>query len=76
MLFAEDVSGKPASPANPRKMNEHDVATALGVKVSTLRRWRMFRRGPRFVKVGRLVRYLEADVEYFLANQPTGGEVR
>lgn len=60
---------------NPNaKINEFEVAEELGVSVGTVRRWRLFGRGPRFVKVGgTAVRYSRADVETWLAAQPTGG---
>jgi excisionase family DNA binding protein len=38
----------------------------LGVSVGTLANWRYQGRGPRFVKVGRHVRYRRADVESWL----------
>ena len=38
-----------------------------GVPVSTLQWWRTVGRGPRFLKVGRAVRYRRADLDHFLA---------
>jgi predicted DNA-binding transcriptional regulator AlpA len=52
---------------------ETDVSKQLRVTAAALRRWRLERRGPQFVKVGRLVRYPQADVEAWLSAQPTGG---
>lgn len=43
-----------------------DVAEYLGVPVRTLSQWRHQGKGPRFVRVGKHVRYRWADVEAFL----------
>jgi hypothetical protein len=56
--------------------NEKEAAVILGCTVSALRKWRLLGRGPAYVKVGRLVRYGEADLAAFLdANRidPAGG---
>jgi hypothetical protein len=36
-------------------LNEQEVSKRLNVSVATLRRWRLEKRGPMFVKVGSLV---------------------
>lgn len=46
-----------------------EVATFLGVPPRTLGQWRYLGTGPRFVRVGRFVRYRWSDVEAWLANQ-------
>jgi excisionase family DNA binding protein len=46
-----------------------DVARHLGTSIRTLERKRGDGTGPRFVKVGRLVRYRESDLEAWLAAQ-------
>jgi predicted DNA-binding transcriptional regulator AlpA len=33
-------------------LNEHAVAELLGVSVATVRRWRLLRQGPKFIRVG------------------------
>ena len=38
----------------------------LGLSVATLRAWRLKQKGPRFVRFGRAVRYLEADIKHFV----------
>jgi hypothetical protein len=43
-------------------MNEAAVASRLGITVRGLQGWRLRGRGPRFLKVGRFVRYRLADV--------------
>jgi len=54
-------------------VTEHDVAEMLNVSVGTVRRWRLFDRGPRFLKIGASVRYRPEDVSDFLESRPTGG---
>jgi len=55
-------------------LNEHDVARITGLSVATIRRWRLFAQGPRYIKVsGSAVRYRPDDVRAYLDNRPTGG---
>ena len=54
-------------------LTENEVAQRLNVSLASLRRWRLERRGPRFVKLGSLVRYQPQDVEAWLASLPSGG---
>lgn len=50
-----------------RPLTDAEVAARLGLKVATLRAWRHHGKGPAFVRLGRAVRYLDADVNAFLA---------
>jgi predicted DNA-binding transcriptional regulator AlpA len=45
------------------------VADYTGLSPVTLRRWRMTGAGPRFVRLGRAVRYRKAAVDAFLAGR-------
>lgn len=57
------------TPQSPLR-TEHFVADWLGVKPGTLRKWRYENRGPDYVKIhGRLVRYRDADVHGWIAEQ-------
>jgi predicted DNA-binding transcriptional regulator AlpA len=47
-------------------LNERQVEQTYGFSVPYLRRARRERRGPRFLKIGKLVRYRKADIESFL----------
>ena len=49
-----------------RALTEHEVAELLGLSVATLRAWRHRGKGPRFLRLGRSVRYLPADLAHFV----------
>jgi predicted DNA-binding transcriptional regulator AlpA len=50
-----------------RALTEHEAAQRLGLSVATLRAWRGKRRGPRFAQFGRAVRYMDDDIDAFIA---------
>lgn len=54
-------------------LTELEVADRLRVSLSCLRRWRLERRGPRFVKVGSLVRYPTEELDRWIESLPAGG---
>ena len=56
-------------------LTETQLAERLHVSLGTLRRWRLENRGPRFRKLGALVRYGEYDLEQWMQAQPSGGAV-
>jgi excisionase family DNA binding protein len=47
-------------------LTERQVAEQLGLSVATLRAWRHRGKGPRFLRLGRSVRYLASDVDEFV----------
>ncbi len=49
-----------------RALTEREVAELLVLSVATLRAWRHRGKGPRFLRLGRSVRYLPADVADFV----------
>jgi excisionase family DNA binding protein len=49
-------------------LTETEAAQRLALSVATLRAWRSQRRGPRFVRFGRAVRYLAEDIDRFMAD--------
>jgi excisionase family DNA binding protein len=57
-------------------MTEEEVSKRLNVSLASLRRWRLLRKGPAFVKLGSLVRYKPEDLDSWLASLPTGGSVQ
>ncbi len=50
-------------------LNEREVAELLGVQTKTLSSWRCRGTGPAFTKIGRLVKYLQADLEDYVKTQ-------
>jgi predicted DNA-binding transcriptional regulator AlpA len=52
---------------NREVLNEREVWEEYGFTIPFLRRARRERRGPRFMKVGKMVRYRRADVEAYLS---------
>ncbi|MBI4910803.1 MAG: DNA-binding protein [Acidobacteria bacterium] len=54
-------------------LNEFEVAKALRVSIATVRRWRLLRQGPRYLKIGASVRYTSQALVMFLSTRPTGG---
>ncbi len=54
-------------------LNEHDVARITRLSVASVRRWRLLRQGPKFLKIGAAVRYKPEDISEWLATRPTGG---
>jgi len=49
-----------------RALTEREVADMLGLSVATLRAWRHRGKGPRFLRLGRSVRYLPSDLDDFV----------
>jgi excisionase family DNA binding protein len=47
-------------------LTETQAADHLGLSIATLRAWRHRGKGPRFVRFGRAVRYLRADLDAFI----------
>jgi predicted DNA-binding transcriptional regulator AlpA len=55
-------------------LNEYAVAEILGVSVATVRRWRLLRQGPKYMKIGASVRYSPDSISKFINTRPTGAE--
>jgi predicted DNA-binding transcriptional regulator AlpA len=50
-----------------RFLTDRDVASITSMKVSTLRKWRMFGRGPHYYKIHGAIRYRWCEVEEWLS---------
>jgi predicted DNA-binding transcriptional regulator AlpA len=62
----ETVSNRPL-----QLLNEHAVAELLGVSIATVRRWRLLRQGPKFIRVGAAsVRYRPEDLKAYIDQCP------
>jgi predicted DNA-binding transcriptional regulator AlpA len=57
-------------------LNEHDVARITGLSVASVRRWRLLRQGPRYLKLGSAVRYRAEDVSAWIESRPTGDDLK
>jgi predicted DNA-binding transcriptional regulator AlpA len=55
-------------------LNEHDIARITGLSVASVRRWRLLRQGPKYLKIGASVRYKPEDIAAWLESRPSGGE--
>jgi excisionase family DNA binding protein len=67
-MIGDKVGSRSAALATrrPTALTERQVAEQLGLSVATLRAWRHRGKGPRFLRLGRSVRYLPADVDEFV----------
>jgi hypothetical protein len=54
-------------------LDEKAAAQILGCSASLLRKWRLFGDGPAYYKLGRLVRYSEADLIEFIKSSRVAG---
>lgn len=45
-----------------KMLSQQQVAQILGVSTKTLEYWRWKKKGPKFLKIGRLARYRESDI--------------
>ncbi|HKY96352.1 MAG TPA: helix-turn-helix domain-containing protein [Gemmatimonadaceae bacterium] len=50
-------------------LTTRELASMLGLKPRTVDTWRVTGEGPPFVRIGRVVRYRQSDIETFLAGQ-------
>lgn len=50
-------------------LNTPDLATELGVSKPTIISWRRNSCGPDFIRVGRLIRYRQSDIDRWLQEQ-------
>jgi len=60
-------------------MRDKEAANFLGLKPITLRFWRMQRKGPKFIRMGRACRYRDTDLEQFIETnsvlpEPSNGD--
>lgn len=55
-------------------LTEPETARRLGCSVSGLRKWRTEGTGPRYIRIGRLIRYQVADLDKWLSAQTVDPE--
>jgi excisionase family DNA binding protein len=56
----------PTTPPSPALLTTLEAAAYLNIQPATMEQHRWNGRGPRFVKIGRSVRYRQADLDAFL----------
>jgi hypothetical protein len=56
-----------------RLLDEHEAAELLHLSVACLRRRRLLRQEPVWIKIGRAVRYSPRDIQVFLTANTQGG---
>ena len=66
MSGGSNASGAIDSTRRTTALTERQVAEQLGLSVAILRAWRHRGKGPRFLRLGRSVRYLPSDVDEFV----------
>ena len=49
-------------------LNEREAAKVMKVSVQLLRKWRASGTGPRYIKLGKCIRYSMADLEHYIAS--------
>jgi predicted DNA-binding transcriptional regulator AlpA len=54
-------------------LTERDVARISRLSVASVRRWRLLKRGPRYMKIGSAVRYRPEDLVAWIESRPAGG---
>ena len=53
---------------SPSPLSQKEAAVYLGISVSTLRRWHKVHQGPRFFRLGGVLRYRVEDLDAFLVD--------
>ena len=56
--------------------DERYLAGLLRVSLATVRRWRLLRQGPKYIKIGAAVRYRPQDIADWLSSRPSGGQTQ
>ena len=57
-----------------RWLSREEVASRLGLHPETLRRWALKDEGPPALRIGKLLRYREDELEAWLESRRVGGE--
>jgi excisionase family DNA binding protein len=71
-MMLKNTLRTPCSAAIPHALRDYDAAEYLGVSRDTLRVWRQRRsptQGPVFVRFGRSIRYLKADLDAWVLSR-------
>jgi predicted DNA-binding transcriptional regulator AlpA len=63
------LSGNGANTAEDGLLNENQTAKLLGIRPQTAALWRVQKRGPAWVKMGRRIRYRRADIDTYIEDR-------
>ena len=66
--------GETVSHPFEKLLTEHEVAKILSVSVATIRRRRLLKQPPIWIKIGASVRYTPRSISAFLESLSSGGE--
>ncbi len=71
MQLTKEKHGSPRStlPAEVVVLTTRQAANYVGLSVSTLNKWRCYGFGPKYLKLGRAVRYRQEELDRYLAGQ-------
>ena len=67
--IVQTVANTPHTVSKPRLIDTVQLAEYLGNEVNTCEGWRLKGIGPRYIKVGRLVRYSIQNVDLWIESQ-------
>ena len=73
MATPAPIDPLPIVPAERTLLTPEQTASYLGTAPQTLANWRVVGRGPKYVRVGKLIRYRLADIDNWLTSQSDAG---
>ena len=59
----------PAEEVKDKLMSTSEVAEYLNVSIDTIRRWRYHRKGPAFLRIGKVCRYWRSEVDAWIESE-------
>ncbi len=71
-IRTDAVQKSEVEPSKSIILTTPQAARYLGLAVSTLNKWRCFGDGPKFLKLGRAVRYRREDLDAFVMSRQLG----
>ncbi len=69
LVTEQNVSPRPTLSAAVVVMTTRQAASYVGLSVSTLNKWRCYGFGPKYLKLGRAVRYRQEELDRYLAGR-------
>ncbi len=66
-MHTQNTSSAEIARPEPINLTTPQAADYLGLAISTLNKWRCHGDGPKFIKLGRSVRYQRVDLDAFIA---------